>query len=95
MVEDVFTEALPNTGSLRHPIDDNTIACNFNTMVLDGKLRVVVCTLTSRVGDGILGTDDGAYLILDCSRRRLIWINFINQMTPFYSVLKLILVITV
>ncbi len=58
LVQDIVGKAMRGVGGGRGTIDKDLVACKFNSMVLDGKLRAAVRFATDRNGDGVLLPQD-------------------------------------
>jgi hypothetical protein len=58
LVQDIIGEAMRGASSGRGTADEDIIACKYNSMVLDRKLRAAVRFATNRSGSGVLLPQD-------------------------------------
>ncbi len=58
LVQDIVGEAMRGAGSGRGTANKDIIACKYNSMVLDGKLRAAVCFATDRGSGRVLLPQD-------------------------------------
>ncbi len=58
LVQDIVGEAMRGAGSGQGTADESIIACKYNSMVLNGKLRAAVCFATNHGGGRVLLSQD-------------------------------------